>query len=197
VKFYKTLNAQFVGNSDAIDTSKINYSLSIPKLNKLQEDLLGRAFKLESTKPVEKVLQEYNELIIYRWDHFRDKVSYPEELQLCQFPWELVYETVRKDFFPNRQKRSESYFVFNELRDAENWARRRPDYVVCEVLVENLVSSFTGDMYYLDCVEIDSTFEIIVESVKKYWSGDISNTPTIETLLQGNLVLSRIDKHLP
>jgi len=196
MKFYKALSEQFVGNSDAIDTSEINYSLSIAKLSELQEEFLEKVFKFRSTKPVKEVLEEYNDWIDQSWDLLKDKVSRPADLKLWDFPWEFVYEIVRRDFFPSRPKRSESYFVFSNLGDAEIWSKRRECYVVCEVVVDSLVSSFSGDMYYLDCVEIDSSFEEIVESVKKYWSGDISSAPIIETLLQGNLVLGRIDKCL-
>lgn len=196
MKYYKALSKQFISSSSLVDTSVINYSLSIEKLQKLtdlQKDLLEKVFKFRAEMPVRDSLLEYNERIDCSWESiFKHKVNHPRELQLYQFPWELVYEVIRKDLFPERPKRSESYFVFNELKDAENWAERRSDYVVCEVHKKDFKNSFSGDMNYLDSVEIDSTFEEITESVKKYWAGEISNTPTIETLLQGTFELKPI-----
>lgn len=158
----------------------------------LQQDLLEKTFKRISNKPVGDVLQEYNEWIDYSWHLFKDKASHPKELKLFQFPWELVYEVVRKEFFSKRPKRAESYFVFNKLEDARSWETRCSDYVVCEVHEIDMKCYFSGDMYYLDCVEINSTFEEISESVKKYWSGQMSKTPIVETLLQGFFKLKRI-----
>lgn len=168
--YYKTLSAHFLQNSSYIDTNEINYSRSVPQLDD------------EKSQHFEQMLKQYPNYPV-------EDVFCMSELSTNRFPWEFVYEIVRRDYFPNLPKRTESYFVFDNLSDAREWQRRRSDYTVCQVHVEFLHDSFTGDMYYLDSVEINASYNEILESVSNYWSGNISHAPNIETMLQGKLRL--------
>lgn len=193
--FYKTLSSQYVTGFSEVDTDYINYSSSINALHPLtdlQKDLLEKVFKLAPYEPVRDVLQEFNRWVNSSFHLFENQVEHPGLLEVWEFPWELVYEIVRADFYPSLPKRSDSYFVFNKIEDAINWKKRRSDYILCKVGVKELREIFTGDMYYLDCVEVDASFSEITESVSKYWQGSVSNNPIIETLIQGVITLEKI-----
>lgn len=167
--YYKALSQQFLRNPQ-FDTSQINYSRSMQMPHEELCSHFENLLKGSPNQPVSEVFLE-------------------SDIASLQFPWELVYEIVRKDDFPEHPRRLDSYFVFNDIGNAEVWAKRRSDYIVCKVEVLEHWDSFTGDMHFLDCVEIDSSFQEIQESVQHYWSGTISFNPILETILQGKLRL--------
>jgi hypothetical protein len=164
--YFKALRRKYLESSTRINTRITNYSARVPSLD---QDEWSEFRSLLLRYPDDPVGELFTEC----------------EMSSPHFPWEGIYEMVRQDGFPDLPSRLESYFVFNDLVDAEKWATRNPEFVTCELHVVECWNSFTGDMNNLDCVEIDASFREIERSVRSYWSEDYTFNPTEETLMQG------------
>lgn len=190
--YYKTLSNQFITTHCDVDTQRINYARSITPLSPAQQIAIQEFLSLYPHEPVENVIDQYNQWAALNWQQMDPNAVSPQALQIVKFPWEWLYEWIRLQHFAHLPSRLESYFLFNDLADAKDWQKRRTDYVVCQAEIIQQQQIFTGDMYYLDAVDIGHSLQDINASVSAYWQQKHSRFATLETLVQGKVRLTKL-----
>jgi hypothetical protein len=108
--------------------------------------------------------------------------------------WEALYEAVRSTERPACPSRLDSYFACNDLaalrryRDS-HWGSRMADKAVCQIDIVGCHVRFEADTVILDQVTEVLTYEAAKKEILRYWDQEMSDTPVIELLLQGTVVL--------
>lgn len=111
------------------------------------------------------------------------------------FVWEYLWEVYRKNFFPEKISRFSSVFLFD---DEQNLINFQNDHHLFEALVPCKVELLETrrceayDMAWLDNIPTDCTFDEFSEYGKGYWSGAITDNPTIEILFSGIYKLTEL-----
>lgn len=101
--------------------------------------------------------------------------------------WELIWEAVRESEFPQMPSRVNSVFLFDNIKNAQNFYsqyRDQQQYKLVEVhLAADSFHSF--DMNWFTDVPADITIAEIKEYARNYWSKKHTDNPVIEVLYQG------------
>lgn len=94
--------------------------------------------------------------------------------------YELMYEVVRRNYYPHRISRLESLFAFETIEEAIKFAREyRKDYK-CNILEVTSEEYEIFDMNYLS----GGSGEDIYNKCLKYWEGELTLNPIRECLLK-------------
>jgi len=109
--------------------------------------------------------------------------------------WEVLFERARPECIPIR--RTECAFFFEKK---ENAIRFKADYfgmemaVLCEVEIIKEVFSMKADMNWLNSInENTATAVEAINAFKKYWAGEMTDSPVMEVLFQGKYKLNPVE----
>ena len=102
--------------------------------------------------------------------------------------YELMYEIVRKNYYPHRISRLESLFAFETLEEAIKFAREYRENYKCNILEVTSKEYEIFDMNYLD----GGSGEDIYNKCLKYWEGELTPNPTKECLLKLPVKVNKI-----
>lgn len=107
------------------------------------------------------------------------------------YPIETAFELNRKLYFPDKISRFQSFFCFQTLAEAKNFAKNYPDetsdYKIYEVEVDH-DNYFIGDM---SLVRSSTVITSYIDS-HDYWSGNKSCHPIFEVLVKPPLKIHRM-----
>lgn len=106
---------------------------------------------------------------------------------------ELVLETVRREQFPSAPSRRNCIFLFDSENDIQKWKNSvvtvgNPSFQVLRVLV-------TGNIIRVDSKNLPNGNEPISEwesKAYKYWNCELTDDPSIEVLLEGQVTVDEI-----
>lgn len=109
-----------------------------------------------------------------------------------QYFWEVIWEIVRKDEFPDANNRLDSCFAFTSRADAVRFSKefRVPERKVAEVVVEEADINIY-DMQWITTVPVDSTMNETVEYARNYWKGLKTENPVMEALIFGKYTFKK------
>lgn len=103
-----------------------------------------------------------------------------------QYVWEIIWDIVRRDEFPDANSRIDSCFAFTSRADAVQFSKefRAPERKVAEVVIEDADINLY-DMQWITTVPVDSTMNEAVEYARNYWKGLKTENPIMEALIFG------------
>lgn len=104
---------------------------------------------------------------------------------------ELIMEEVRKEIAPDAPSRQLCVWLAQDLSEAQHWATRLGNQgVIFRVSLSGSVHRADAGFLLGDSEPINVTYD----RAKKYWQGENSDTPEMETLFVGELeVLEALD----
>ncbi len=104
---------------------------------------------------------------------------------------EDVLEETRPERYPSRNQ----LYVFENIQDAKKHWSKMTGGKLYEVLVENRHILHRGDMSLVDMAfRSRDTAEIVRQFARRYWSGEVTEKPVIELLVQSARVSRVISK---
>lgn len=108
--------------------------------------------------------------------------------------WEVLFERAKPKTIP--LKRTECAFFFKTKSDALRFRESYPGMAqgtLCEVEIITEVYALEADMNWLDSInEKTITAEEAIDTFKKYWAGEKTETPIMEVLFLGKYKLNPI-----
>lgn len=108
--------------------------------------------------------------------------DYGNELYL----WELIWEIIRVNEFPNRFSRMESLFLFKEQEQARNFFNEYRDlnFKIAEIeILDGNIEAY--DMNWFTIVPSDIPVSEVQVYARRYWSQEMTDNPIKEFLFQG------------
>jgi hypothetical protein len=102
---------------------------------------------------------------------------------------ELVWEQVRATEFPSRPSRMACAFAFQSEASALTWAESGERIYAVSVGPES--PAFMADMTWITVARQNHAFADVLEIVRRYWRGEVSDDPTVELLVAGDLKINR------
>ena len=108
--------------------------------------------------------------------------------------WEYLWEVIRKSFFPDKTSRFSSIFLFSDIAAAKAFQADTCSMkeTICSVDLLETFDIQAYDMNWLNMVPTDCTFKEMLEFANNYWSGNLTENPTMEYLFSGKYRLYRI-----
>lgn len=109
------------------------------------------------------------------------------------FIWEYLWEIIRINYYPERLSRYNSVFLFGSYVQAESFKDMvypYSDKVICSVDLLEFKRMEKYDANWLDTVPTDCTYDIFLDSSRKYWAQELTEYPNIEYLFSGKYVLN-------
>lgn len=109
-----------------------------------------------------------------------------------QYFWEVIWEMVRKTEFPKAFSRLESCFAFTDIKEASKFAieSRGSEARIARVELQKAKLQ-NYDMQWVTEVPVESTMKEAIEYARKYWSGEYSEKPIVETLIKGDYIFEK------
>jgi hypothetical protein len=90
--------------------------------------------------------------------------------------------------FPDRPSRLRSTFAFRVPGPAElDWLRARGPHVYEVAPVDDAAPQWQGDSRWLERTSQATGISGVLRTLYRYWAGDVSTEPTLETLVEGRL----------
>ena len=132
------------------------------------------------TQPLWEFIKEYNTF------YQETGISLDDEKGDGQYFWEIIWDIVRRDEFPDANSRLDSCFAFINRADAVQFLKefRDPGRKVAEVIIEDADIN-VYDMQWITTVPVDSTMNEAVEYARNYWKGLKTENPIMEALIFG------------
>lgn len=111
--------------------------------------------------------------------------------------WEYYLEKVRAAEFPQLPSRLQSTFFFESVPSCEYYKINHLNKFgqIYEVSLEETQKRFEGDMKLIDKVENSIPYQDLIESFRKYWRGEKTVDPVIETVFQGKFKWYATENH--
>jgi hypothetical protein len=108
--------------------------------------------------------------------------------------WELLFEQIRLEKYPNLPSRRHSYFLFGSVDDCQYYMQAHKIIgVIKQVELIETRSLVLADMRILDDLPSYATCKQAKVQADRYWSGQRSDHPVIEYLFQGICDLAALD----
>ena len=103
------------------------------------------------------------------------------------FLWEYFYEKVRQKEFNDLPSRLTSTFFFDKIESCKYYITNHCNGIGQTKNVEILETEklFKGDMNIMDTIENSISRDELINVIRKYWKGEKSDNPIMETVFQG------------
>ena len=101
---------------------------------------------------------------------------------------ELIWESVRRESFPERPSRYRSYYGVRTL-DAAVAFREKSNSSTCSIYKLSSDHYFEADMNLLSFSKCSMS---TLDMAHRYWSGEISSQPQVEILLSGKVAVLEV-----
>ncbi|HJH77269.1 MAG TPA: DUF2441 domain-containing protein [Prevotellaceae bacterium] len=112
-----------------------------------------------------------------------------------QYFWEIIWDIVRKNEFPDAPCRLDCCFAFTNKKDAVLFAnefRDNDNRRLAEIIINDAdVTEY--DMQWLTNVPVNSTMNEAIEYARNYWKGLKTENPIIEALILGEYTFNKSD----
>lgn len=106
--------------------------------------------------------------------------------------WEVLFEKARPEGIPIR--RTECSFFFVNKADALKYKSSYPGMqngTLCEVEIINEIFLMQADMKWLDSINENAVkASEVIDEFEKYWTGEMTENPTVEILFVGKYKLT-------
>ncbi len=109
---------------------------------------------------------------------------------------ELIFEDVRKEFFPELPSRQKCLWLIPNMVDINQSMQYWQDHLPKDKNLQLLKLSCTGKLFIADATFLDKTtlgnFDVYRKRAFNYWSGNVQNSKGLECLFTGTIeVLSQ------
>lgn len=108
---------------------------------------------------------------------------------LCEY----IFEDERKRNFSDKISRLESYFVFSSIEDCKYYIDRHEiDMPIVKITPKEINNYCECDIKHIDDKKARVTIKEYECIANRYWKGERTNEPVIETFFQGTFKMERI-----
>lgn len=111
-----------------------------------------------------------------------------------QYFWEIIWDIVRRDEFPDANSRLDCCFAFTNKTDAVQFSKEfreiEDESNVAEVIIEDADTS-VYDMQWITTVPTDATMNEAIEYARNYWKGLKTKSPIMEVLIYGEYIFKK------
>lgn len=152
---------------------------------------------LNSKEKKQNISLEMLKTIMFPYYDYYNETGASLEIEDLPYIWEYLWEVVRKSFFPSKTSRFNSIFLFDNKTTAKTFQKEKMFLreALCSVEIIETYNMQRYDMNWLDQVPTDCTYSEMHQYAANYWSGKLTDTPTIEYLFSGKYRLHRVSEN--
>lgn len=136
----------------------------------------------------------FNNLLNISYDLYPSIDFYIIEIPIGIYLSEYIFEEMRKNNFSDKISRLDSYFVFKDIKSCDYYKKRwkKHNNSIVKIISKEVYNYFEGDIKHIDDIENHITVYEYRDIANKYWQGELTNDPIIETFFQGTFEMKRL-----